>query len=332
MRQKNYLLFISFAFAFLIQSCSNCNKKKVKGDELTLADASVSWWMAPGIIAQVDSIYSKNNLKVTSFDVQTGLASKNAVVSGTADIGFVATTPLALGALYNENLIVLCSYIESNSLISVITTALDDTSLYSKPKAPIAVVKGTISELYLYNYFNNYFPDDIDKTMKDQLNVKPPDIPNTINRNAKSACIWEPFATIMKDNDSTLKINRPENIYTHRIYIITTPKVLKEKKQAVEKFVKSIQLACEFIGNNKEKAQQVITAKFPQQRKSMSLLWDKVNFSLKYDYSNMQELMLKDANVMTKLKQTPSDGKGSYKRAEIKDFSYYFDHNFKTAQ
>jgi ABC-type nitrate/sulfonate/bicarbonate transport system substrate-binding protein len=327
MKNVKYFFLTVIGTAILLQGCNSCNNKQ-KQDELTLADASVVWWMAPGIIAQTDSLYSKNGLTIKAFDVQTGLASKNAVLSGSADIGLVATTPLALGAYNNDNLIVLCSYLQSNELISVVTTDDKDTSTYAKPHTPVAVVKGTISELYLYNYLKNYYPNDMAAIMKNQLNVKPPDIPNTIKRNAKSACIWEPFASIMKEEDNTLKINRSPNVYNHRIYIVTTPKVLQEKRNAINKFVKSFEMACESIKVDKTKTQESLLAKFPGQKASMLLLWDKVDFSMQYDYDNMKGLMLKDAEAMADLQQTPPDGKGGFMRLQKSSFDKYFNHNF----
>jgi len=324
---KCLLLPVIVTGIIVLQSCNSCNSKQ-KQDELTLADASVVWWMAPGIIAQADSLYSKNGLNVKAFDVQTGLASKNAVLTGSADIGLVATTPLALGAYNNDNLIVLCSYLQSGELISVVTTDDKDTAIFAKPQTPVAVVKGTISEIYLYNYLKNYYPNVVAEIMKIQLNVKPPDIPNTIKRNAKSACIWEPFASLMKAKDSTLKINRSPNVYIHRIYIVTTPKVLLEKRSAVDKFVKSFEMACQSIKTDKEKAQQSLLAKFPGQKLSMLSLWDKVDFTIHYDYDNMKDLMLKDAEAMADLQQTPPDGKGGFKRLEKNFFDKYFNHNF----
>ena len=161
--------------SLLVILCSTfllgCNKK---GDELTLADASVVWWMGPGTIAQKDSIYAKNGLKVRTFSMQTGLESKNAVVSGAADIGLTATTPLAMGAFQKENLVVLCSYMVSDNLLSLLTPKSDDTA-FSKPTSPIAIVKGTISELYFYNYMETHFSVG-DIRPLNQLNVKPADV------------------------------------------------------------------------------------------------------------------------------------------------------------
>jgi ABC-type nitrate/sulfonate/bicarbonate transport system substrate-binding protein len=295
-------------------------------DELVLADASVTWWMGPGIIAQMDSLYKKNGLLVKSYDVQTGLASKNAVVAKTADIGLVATTPLALGAFTKENLVVLCSYMESNSMLSLLTPYSSDTALFSKPEAPVAVVKGTISELYYFNYMKKYYPDI---QALNQLNVRPADVVNALKGgNSKSAVIWEPFATILAEQIPGLKRNTSQEIYTHRMYIVTRPEVLAEKRTAVKKFIKSFEQANELLNTDPEK-KKILVSVFPLQETSMNNLWNDVHFSIKFDYENMIDLMMKDATITYQLGQTPKDKAGNLRQLNIDDLKHYFDNNFK---
>jgi len=305
-----------------------CNSS-YKDNELTLADASLSWWMGAGIVTQIDSIYVKNGLNVKTFSAQTGLESKNAVISGAAEIGLTATTPLAMGAFNKDNLIVLCSYVVSNNLLSLLTPKSNDTTLYSQPTPPIAIVKGTISELYLYNYMATNFPD-IDISTLNQLNVKPADAINAVKGgSAKSAVMWEPFVTMISEQVPDLKINRAENSYTHRMYIVTTPEILAKKRSAIEKFVKSFGQACDLLNENPTKGKEILRSVFPPQESSMNALWDKVVFSLKFDYENMKELILKDAEIMHKLKQTPKDKAGDHRQLQVSDIEHYFNHDFK---
>ena len=92
------LLVLSFVI-FLLQGCSDTAKNII-----LFADASTVWWTAPTIIARTHDLFTKEGLTVRTFDVTDGLASKNAVVSGNADIGLVASTPLAIGASKKKKL------------------------------------------------------------------------------------------------------------------------------------------------------------------------------------------------------------------------------------
>jgi ABC-type nitrate/sulfonate/bicarbonate transport system substrate-binding protein len=332
MLPRKLLVFLTLvSIVILAQACTSCNTHPPQ-DELTLADASVVWWMGPGIIAQKQNIYQRHGLNIKSFDVQTGLASKNAVLSGSADIGLVASAPLATGAFSKENLIVLCSYVESKSLLSVITPKANDNPLFSKPSPPIAIVKGTISEFYFYNYLTKTLQlqqNEIDELIKNELVVKPPDVVNAMKGSAKSAAIWEPFGTMIAAADSNLKVNRPEDIYTHRIYIVTTPAVLAKKRSAVERFVQSFAEACDFIKTDPSTAKERIKDVFPQQEQSMNSLWQKVDFSLKVDYDNMKALILEDGNILFHLGLTPKDSAGNARQLKPEDVQYLFNHDFK---
>jgi len=297
---------------------------------ITLADASVVWWMAPSIVAQKDSLYSKNKLNVRSFDVQTGLASMNAVISGSADIGLVATTPLAMAAFKKENLIILGSYIESNDLLALINKKNSIDSTMQLPLEPTALVKGTISELYYYRFMQKHFPN---QSLKDvnQLNVKPPDVPNSMKTgSAKSTVIWEPFGTIIADQNSELEVNRDSDIYTMRLYIVTKPEILEKKGEAIKRFVNSIEDACQELKKNPN-ARTVVLETFPTNESSMNKLWDKVNFEMKYDYENMKNILILEAQTLYDLGYTPKDSEGNSRKLNLNDVNHYFNHSFKSA-
>ena len=315
----------------VLTSCRNNPKKDVTTETITLADASVVWWMAPSIIAQKDSLYNKNSLNVKSFDVQTGLASMNAVISGSADIGLVATTPLAMAAFKKENLIILGSYIESNDLLALINQKNSNDSIVQMPTEPIALVKGTISELYYYRYMQKHFPNQ-KLTNINQLNVKPPDVPNSMKTgSAKSTVIWEPFGTIVAEQNSELEMNRDSDIYTMRLYIVTKPETLEKKEEAIRRFVKSIEDACQELKENPDSKITVLKS-FPTNESSMNQLWDKVNFEMKYDYDNMKNILIQEAQTLYELGYTPKDNEGNLRKLTNTDISHYFNHSFKQSK
>jgi ABC-type nitrate/sulfonate/bicarbonate transport system substrate-binding protein len=323
-----FLMLVSMLI--IVPACTSCNKPPNQQEQLTLADASVVWWMGPGIIAQKQDLYGKHGLTVKSFDVQTGLASKNAVLSGSADVGLVASAPLATGAFTKENLVVLCSYVESNYLLSVVTPKSGDASAFSQPVPPVAIVKGTISEFYFYNYMTKTLHvSEADIKGIKQVNVQPPGVGNAVKSgDAKSAAIWEPFGTMIVAADPNLKANRPADIYTHRIYIVTTPEILQKKRSAIEKFVQSFQEASNLMKTD-AKAKETIKSTFPQQEQSMNELWDKVDFSIKVDYDKMKELILQDGEILFHLGLTPKDGSGTPRQLKPEDVQYLFKHDFK---
>jgi len=134
---------------------------------------------------------------------------------------------------------------------------------------------------------------------------------------------------MLYDQVPNLKINRAEDCYTHRMYIVTTPEVLAKKRSAIEKFVKSFGQACDLLNENSTKGKEILRSVFPQQESSMNTLWNTVDFSLKFDYEKMKELILKDAEIMYKLEQTPKDKAGNNRQLQPSDIEHYFNHDFK---
>ncbi len=297
---------------------SSCNKD----EELILADSGISWWMAPTIIAKTKikdtSFYEKNDISVKTFDMQTGLASKNALLSGSADLGIVASTPIASSIYNNEKIIVLCSFVSSNNLLALITRVEGHNESLSMPNPKVAIVPATISELYLRNYLNK-IDSSLDFRKINIVNVKPADIPNYLaHGDANSAVIWEPFVTSIANTDSNLRIIRDSTIYQHRIYLITRPDVLKKKKDLIIRFINSLIESANYLKYSVKESQNIILNNLPNQKESMENLWYKVDFQIKFDYENMINLIKKDADMLRKIDI-------NLKERSSKDFDSYFD-------
>lgn len=295
---------LSSFLILMILSCSSCLKNN--STELIFADASDVWWTAPTIIAQTHNCFDKDKLTLKTFNVTSGLASKNAVVSGTAEIGLVAATPLAMGAYKEKTLRILCSYVESRSLIAFLKRPSDNSLLGESIPEPVAIVPRTISEWYFENYLE---AKKLNRSNIQRLYVTPPDVPNVLKTGkAKSAVIWEPFASLaLKDlKASGLEAYRDPNLYSVCLFLITREDVLKNKPEAVKAFIAGVKKACdEFINKEPEGIMHELENHFGYPENFLSDLWFQVDFSVKTDTSRMRDLIIKDANLALKLNYTP---------------------------
>lgn len=335
MRSLTRFLLIFVFILILVWSCSPFKS------ELIFADVNTNWWHAPTIIATNNEIikdldnnnqknfFEKNDLRVNVFNVNSGLASKNAVLSGSADIGIVASTPLALGAYDQEKLIVLCSFVNSNSLLGIIAGAnSQEKNGAIIPQPPIAIVPGTISQFYLYNYGKEYGITEELKGLS-KLDLKPPNISNAIqNGNAKSASIWEPYLSLIQENldnkNEKYTLIRKDNLYNIRLYLVTRPEILKIKKEAIKKFILAVQESCQFINENRSSVKIALEKHFGYSRNFLNQVWEQVDFEVSFDYDQMKQLILEDANLAYQLKL----GKAKT-MLDMKSLNYYFDENFR---
>lgn len=298
-------------------SSTSCGPSR---DTLKFADASAVWWTAPTVVALDHNLFERHGIRVQAFDVQTGLASKNAVVGGTADVGLVASTPLAMGAYSRESVIVLGSYVESKSLLSLVTSeSWDAASSGVIPQGPIAIVRGTISEFYLFEYLKkNGLAAAKGTPEAPELAVRPPDIPNLLkNGSAQSAVIWEPFASLAAN--SGFRANRYEDLYTLRLFLITRPEVLKKKRAALTKFVQAVDEACNLIRAKPDDYRRELEAKYGYENGFLVPVWDKVDFSLRFDYEQMKALIRKDAEISAQIGSTSG---------ELPNLDHLFDYQF----
>lgn len=305
----NLILFSILTF-LLFQSCNN-------DTEFIFADASKVWWLAPTIIANQNNIYTDNKLELKTFDVTTGLASLNAVLSGTADIGMVAATPLAMAAYTKENIVILGSFVEADNLIAILTNDTSDI------KSPITIVKGTISEFYFIKYMKKKYGQDFKIENYNYLYKKPETAANSLTTNdANCAVIWEPYITKYLGENKNINIIRERNIYTLKLYLVTRPEILEKKKEQVVKFVKSIKMACELIENDKDKYRTDLSKFFNEEIPKE--IWDNVSF--KYadnsQYEAMKSNIYDDILLIEELKLKTE------KHLEKTDLDYMFNYNF----
>lgn len=299
--KKFLLIFSKYCLIFFISILlSFCNKKESK-DKLTLALPTADWWTAtPFLISQSDSIFSNNNIKLSSFEVNSGLASKNAVFAGTADIGISASSPLAMAAYKKEGLVVLGTYLSSSSIIGLIIP--DNASINSVPPQPIAVVPSTISEFFLYNYLTSINKQNIvgSDSLK-ELYLRPADIPGALKSgSAKSAVVWEPFLTYGGELPG-FEAKRNLIPFEVNLYIITRTDFFLKHKREILDFLSGLKEVCQYINNNSRLVQSQIEIHFDFRRDFLSPIWSKVNYQYKNNKQVMSNEILRDANIAKSL-------------------------------
>lgn len=164
-------------------------------ETLRFAEAGKVWWASvPQIIADKRDLYGKEGLEIEKFDVNTGLASKNAVIQGNADVGVVSSTPLAIGATKKEPIVVLGSYMGAQHLLAIISRKTGSTPSIPGLAEPVGYVKGTISEFYFIEYLKK--SGYVDKFKNNDITLaalRPAGIVPAFSAGSIStAVIWEP--------------------------------------------------------------------------------------------------------------------------------------------
>lgn len=293
---------------------------KPESNTLIFADASNVWWTAPTIIANIDHLYDKADVQVKAFDVTSGLESKNAVLWGNADIGLVASTPLAIAAAKGEQLIVLGKYVSSDHLLSILSEVdiLDSSCVKNGQDCNSLInslttvyVKNTISEFYLRQFLKaHHLEDQFNAIERRSLTVTPPAVANTFGKQAgdgqrvNTAVIWEPFAQQIRDNSkskqsseiTSLKMKTPEKgLYTMALYLVTTPQVWNKKKEALLKFVRAVDAADRQITEKNDGYRIKIEQKLGHTSGWLKESWPNVEFKFDTSRERIKALIDTDA-------------------------------------
>lgn len=302
----------------LAVSMAGCDDQSAKVASISFAEAGVAWFNSPTIIAREDAFYKKYKISVASHDVSTGLASKNAVVSGNAELGVSAATPIIFAAASREPLLVLGSYVQSTNLVSIITRTASDggeTGL----AAPVGIVPSTASELALVSHLIGMGKEALytDKAQRDGalkiVGVRPTGVVQAFNnRDINTAVIWEPLASQILappgqaaiDGTTAVASKRP---YSFEAFIVTSPKAWAERKQDILKALRAIKDATGYL-NHSEAARKRVEGYFGYPDGWLKDKWDKVEFKFVADKSSIAKTIGDEAFLATKagiLKDAP---------------------------
>lgn len=294
-------------------------------EPLRFANIGTLWYFAPTILTVEGAFDRSYTVNFKSFDVSTGLAAKNAVLAGQADIAIVASTPLAIGAAREEDILILGSFMRSSHLMTILSKkGPSENTIISEP---VGLVKGTSSEFYLIEYLRR--KGQLSQYAQGNLSLvylRPPGvIPAFTNADVNSVSIWEPTASdILRPRDGSkpidnIQIVRDSDIYTLEMYLVTTPSIWKKRKAEILQFVGLISQAGSYIMDNQVEARKKIENRFGYPKQWLSPLFDKVDFSFSTNKAAMLNTIHADSRLALEAGILNSEGDAEYMFDVISD-------------
>ncbi|MCC6585992.1 MAG: ABC transporter substrate-binding protein [Bryobacterales bacterium] len=213
----------------ILGGCSN-RSGRVSEERLRFALPTADWWTAAPFIVDDGASFNKAGLKVETLEVASGLASKNAVVAGTVDIGLSAATPLVSAASKAEDVVVSGTYLRSTKIIGIIRPTGGASAI--RPPEPIAIVPSTISESFLYEYLTKLgHQRAMESKQISLLHSRPADIPSALKSgSAKSAVVWEPFLTLGAEQSGLTAVTDAVDFEVN-LYLIARASVVNRRQE-----------------------------------------------------------------------------------------------------
>jgi len=270
--------FLAVAIIF-VNGCQE-QPEKYTGDveKVTVAGAKSG---ALVYIAKDQGFFEENGLDVTIKDHQAGKFALDTFLAGEADIATNAEFSFVSESFERDDLRILG--VVSTSDITKVAARRDrgvtqPTDLKGKK---IGVTRKSAGEFYLGTFlvFNNLTLGDVE-----MVDLKPTEIEEAISKGEIDAAItWEPhiynIKTSLQDNAIVWPGQSGQDFY----FVLTTrEKWLKEHTSALERFMRALVQAEQYIKENNGQAAQIIADRYELSSKDMKVFWPDHRFVVSF--------------------------------------------------
>ena len=279
-------------------SLGGCGKAD-PGSTISFANPSPVWWNAVPLIAGRRKLYNAEAVTVQSFDVPTGVKSKDAIVDGNAIMGVCSPNAISTTADNQlQRLRILGSVMQSSSTVAIVSRR----PLEELTTLRIGYVQGAISEFYLIAYLQKAgLLDNYREKRLKLTRLTPPVLTTALNKGDVDAIVaWEPFATqgeaALRQRSEPVFVIRDDALYTQHILILARDTA---DPVASRKVVRALKRACDEISANRNAAAEELENyfHFPAGYLSKSPVWKKVAFNFVTDSAVIRAALDRDLEL-----------------------------------
>ncbi len=250
-------------------------------EKLVFAE-TYEYWTAPTLIANLLGLYEQVGLEVRVAKFTSGLEAKNAVLSGSADLGLVAVTPVALAGFQKENITLVSTYVESDDIVKLTArTGGEEVTPRFLEDSRVGYVPGTISELVLERM--------IDKAGLDRRHIRTASfrptelVPALATGSIDAFVAWEPLPLLAEHEIEGVRSYLDPTLYTVSLNLVTRPEIVATRSSALEKFLRALDLAIERIEEDPEHARMLVEQHLDFTPGALEKVWGDLHFEVKLD-------------------------------------------------
>ncbi|MBC8230736.1 NrtA/SsuA/CpmA family ABC transporter substrate-binding protein [bacterium] len=228
-------------------------------------------------IAQEQGYFTENGLDVTIKDYEAGKLAADALLANEADISTSADFVLVSNSFEHDNLRVLgtVALADINELVARRDRGIATPGDLKGKK--IGVTRKSIGEFFLGTFliFEGLSLADVEV-----VDLKPSEIVEAISAGEIDAALtWEPNIFKIKSLLGANVISWPGQSGQDFFFILLSKEEwLKEHPSAVERFLRALVQAEEFVKKNNEKAKHFVAERFDYESKYVESIWSKHRF------------------------------------------------------
>jgi len=235
-------------------------------------------------IAENQSYFSEQGLDVEIKEFDSGRnALKTMLEQGNLDMVTVAQTPIMFNSFNKNDYAIIGTMVTSKKDVKIL--ARKDKGI-NKPEdlkgKKIGTTKGSTGHYFL-SLFLSY--NSISISEVDVLDFKATELPQAIaNGSVDAISTWEPnIYNAKKQLGEQAIFLSDKEVYREDFYFVSNKNFIKNNSYALERFLKAIKKAEEFIQKNKTESINIVSKRLKLDKEFTTSVWDDFNFNLFLD-------------------------------------------------
>ena len=257
-------------------------ERLVLGVERSLLPAAV--WVAAD-----QGYFEQEGVALSIREFDSGKTSFEAMLNHEGiDLSTVAPTPIMFHSFTRDDFAIVATFVHSYRDLRVIGHRGSGIASAADLRGKrIGAPSGTTGQFFTETFlaFN-----DIASSEVEIVDTLPSALATVLQkREVDAIVIWEPYAYNAHQLLAQDAIILPSTtIYREAFNFMAMDELLKKKPLAIQKFLHAITRAMQFIGENKEQAQDIVAQRLKLDKEVVKALWEEFTFELSLE----QELIL----------------------------------------
>jgi len=264
----------------LLAGCAGADKPAGPLEKVTLATGP---WLDISLIhiASEKDYFKDEGLDVTlQLTYTSGKACLNAVIEGQADLGTVAETPIMYAGFRGEKTYTIATIQSSGKAVAVIARKDKGISTPSDLKGKrIGLPIGTNVEFFAHVLLIFH---EVSREEVEFVNLNPNEVFGALVQGEVDAVsIWQPEVALLQNElgDNAITFYS-EEMYISTFNIAATQDFVNKNPETIERFLRALIKADEFIKENNDQSKTIITEQIEMDKALVNQLWGLYKFEV----------------------------------------------------
>ncbi len=237
-------------------------------------------------IAESKGYFESEGLDLDIKEFDSGRLSFQAMLKGEGvDISTVAPTPIMFSSFDRQDFYIFSTFVYANEDIKVIANGSEGITEAADLKGkklgtPAGTTGQFVAEVFLVN--NGLLPSEVEI-----IDISPSELPDALkNKQVDVIVIWEPHAYNAQNllGQDAIRLSGSE-LYRTTFNFLVMKEYAESHPEVLVKFLRAIDNATDFIGENKEESQNIVAERLKLDKENMAKFWDAFTFEISLDQS-----------------------------------------------